>query len=58
MPEITSCTSYPFIKLGDPNKAPILDYSLPQETCHDIIMPFPVYIPTEYFKEECFIQLF
>jgi len=55
MPEITSCTSNPFIKLGDPSKAPILDYSLPQETCHDYVMPFPVYIPTEYFKEECFV---
>lgn len=55
MPEITSCTSNPFIKLGDPNKAPILDYSLPQETCYEMNVGFPLFVPSEYFKEECFV---
>jgi len=55
MPEPSSCISHPFIKLGDPNKAPILDYSLPQETCYDINMRFPLFIPNEFFKEECFV---
>jgi len=44
----------PFILLGNCATAPVLDYNLPQETCLDIDMEIPLYIPIEHFSEAAF----
>lgn len=49
----TSCNpAAPFVKLGDGNNAPILNYNLPQKTCYHGNAHFPLAIPASYFKAE------
>ena len=51
----SSCSeNKPFILLGNGATAPVLDYNLPQETCLDIDMEIPLYIPVEHFSEAAF----
>ena len=48
----TASESKPFIKLGDPSKAPILDYNLPQEACYTAEGYAVINVPAEYFGAE------
>jgi hypothetical protein len=51
----SSCSeNKPFILLGNGATAPVLDYNLPQETCLDIDMEIPLFIPSEHFSEAAF----
>jgi hypothetical protein len=44
----------PFILLGNGATAPVLNYNLPQETCLEIDVEIPLYIPSGHFSEKAF----
>lgn len=44
--------SNPFIKFGDPSKAPTLEYNLPQQTSFRVDYHRPLFIKPEYFGPE------
>lgn len=50
---IQSCAAgNPFMKLGEGNNAPILNYNLPQTTCYHGNGYFPIHIPQGYFDSK------
>ena len=48
------CTSHPFMLMGDANKAPVLDYHIPQKSCLPIYSVRPNVGKDEWFKRADF----